>query len=363
MAWVSGIVLLFLAIRLLVALHNLITRQWLSSGTVNGAPLVSVLIPARNEATNIGALLQSIQHQSYPHWEIIVYDDLSEDNTAQVVEGYTQKDSRIRLLNGQALPDGWLGKNHACHNLASVAKGNLLLFIDADVVAYPKLIEQAVAHLQRYQLDLLSIFPQQRMPTLGEKITVPLMNWILLSLLPLELTRTSPNPSFAAANGQFILFDAEVYRKYSFHQMVKNHRVEDIKIFQTLKTLKLKGYTVLSNGQVACRMYAGFSDAVQGFSKNIFFFFFNSPIVALLVALITTFGFVPLWFYPGGFWLAIWIAGELLLRVVVAVASRQNVVWQIVLWPLQQAAFLWMVLGAYRAKVFRTLQWKGRSIN
>ena len=85
MAWVSGIVLLFLAIRLLVALHNLITRQWLSSGTVKGAPLVSVLIPARNEATNIGALLRSIQNQSYAHWEIIVYDDLSEDNTAEVV--------------------------------------------------------------------------------------------------------------------------------------------------------------------------------------------------------------------------------------------------------------------------------------
>lgn len=362
MIYLSGFVMVLLAARLLISLVNLLTRQWLPSGTATFTPLVSVLIPARNEEHNIERLLNSLLIQDYPKMEIIVYDDQSEDNTAALVQRFCDTDNRVRLISGEPLPKGWLGKNFACHKLSLEAKGSYLLFLDADVSALPQLISQAVAFMEKHRLALLSIFPQQVMQSFGERITVPLMTWILVSLLPLILTRDSRRLSLSAANGQFMLFEGENYRKHRFHMQVKNLAVEDIMILKHMKRNGLKGHTLLSNGQIKCRMYKNFDEAVKGFSKNIFYFFGNRPLLAFLFALITTFGFIPVMVAPGGQWLLLWIAGEVAVRLIVAAATRQNVILLIILAPLQQAAFIWMVIVAYIVRIRRQLQWKGRQI-
>lgn len=362
MIWLAYFILGFLVLRLLVAFTNLFTRQWLQPGRPEGTALVSVLIPARNEERNIGKLLESLGRQDYPQLEILVYDDLSTDQTTSLVESCALKDSRIRLLHGKGLPRGWLGKNHACHQLAREAKGDYLLFMDADVTAEPRLVSQALAHLQKHKLSLLSIFPQQVMHTLGERLTVPLMNWILVSLLPLILTRISSWTSFSAANGQFMLFNGRSYRRHHFHQMVRNQKVEDIIIFRKLKQLGLRGHTILSNGQVKCRMYAGFGEAVQGFSKNVFEFFGNSILLTVFMALLTTFGFVPVYLALGPEFALAWLAGIILLRALAAFISRQNVVLTLVLFPLQQLAFFWVILQAVRNRARGKSEWKGRKV-
>jgi glycosyltransferase involved in cell wall biosynthesis len=387
MCWIAIVIAAFLGLRLLVALFNLISRPWLQADdsltdptpepshenetmkpeTLPEKPGVSVLIPARNEAGSIGSLLEWLYVLHPPDdpdiFEVIVYDDMSEDNTAAIVNAWCQKDSRFKLLTGNTLPAGWLGKNHACHQLASESKGQYLLFLDADVSIKQGLIKTALAHLKKHNLALLSIFPQQLMKSFGERITVPLMNWILVSLLPLVLTRTSSWPSFSAANGQFMLFDAAIYRLHQFHEAVKHHKVEDIAIFRMMKHNSMKVQTLLSNGMIKCRMYTGFKDAVLGFSKNVFEFFGGSKIGGLAFALITSFGFIPIWMVWGYLGLGPFVVAALMLRILVSLASRQPIIFSVLLAPLQQMAFLVVISVAWYNNFKKNTRWKGRLID
>jgi len=163
MIWLAYFIFAFLVLRFLVSLSNLLFRQWLKQGIPSGNPLISVLVPARDEEKNIGRLLNELTGQNYKNIEIIVCDDNSGDSTAGITESFQKKDRRIRLIRGGPLPAGWLGKNHACHQLALVAGGEYLLFLDADVTVKPPLLGNALAHLQKRELALLSIFPMQLM--------------------------------------------------------------------------------------------------------------------------------------------------------------------------------------------------------
>ncbi len=363
MTWIAIFVLSFTAIRLLVAFVNLAGKQWLKKTTTDKEPLVSVLIPARNEEKNIRKILNDLVNHDYENLEIIVYDDLSEDNTPQTVKQFANQNEKIILIEGKPLPEGWLGKNHACHNLATHARGKYLLFLDADVEIKKGLISSAVNHIRNYKLSLLSIFPVQKMNSLAERLTVPIMNWILVSLLPLILTRISSRASLSAANGQFMLFDAEVYHKESFHKTLKKQKVEDIAIF---RLMKLKGYrveTLLGNYSISCRMYHSWEDAVQGFSKNVFEYFGGSRLLAILFGLITTFGFIfVIWGLPI-IYLLVYFSMTAFLRIMVSLASRQNVFYNLILAPLQQLSFLYITFKALILQRKKATHWKGRNID
>ena len=368
MIWLAYFIFGSLVLRLMVSLTNLITKQWLRPARQKqhlpaSLPLVSVLIPARNEAGNIGNLLSDLLNQEYSNLEILVYDDLSEDNTAGIVKKLARTSKKIRLIKGSPLPEGWLGKNHACHQLSVPAKGDYLLFLDADVRVKPSLIKNSLAHLQRHDLDLVSVFPKQEMVTFGEKITVPVMNWVLTGLLPLLLTRLSAWPSFSAANGQLMLFRAEVYHHHRFHEKVKNILVEDIEIFRVMKKMNLGTHTVLSNGDIACRMYDSWSKAIEGFSRNVIEFFGGHTLVAVLFALLTTLGFIPVLIALPLPVFIIFLFLLLLHRIIISFISRQPVIQNILLAPLQQISFCIMIIAALRNKVRHTLTWKDRSIS
>lgn len=363
MIYLAYFVLYFTVLRLLVSLFNLLTKQWLHRGNPIETPLVSVLIPARNEEKKIGKLIEQLQKQMYPHLEILIYDDLSEDSTYRLAQSYAETDSRFLIINGKPLPEGWLGKNHACHQLSKHAKGDYFLFLDADVGIGKNLINQAIAHAQRHKLKLLSVFPVQEMKTCSEKITVPLMNWILVSLLPLLFTRISGWSSFSAANGQFMLFEASTYRKQQFHKIHRTNKVEDITIFRYMKKQSLKVHTILGNSQIKCRMYETWEDAIKGFSKNVFEFFGGSKIAAMLFGLITTFGFLFVAVSLPYHYLLLYFLLVILLRVTIAGISRQNIVSNLLLAPLQQIGFLYVILKAYIWQKNRSTQWKGRNID
>lgn len=362
MVWVCYFILSFLAMRIMVALTNLLTRQWLGKECSKSQALVSILIPARNEAANIGKLLQNICDQNYPNYEVLVYDDESTDSTANIVELFSKKNKQIQLLKSVPLPQGWLGKNHACHKLATRAKGDFFLFLDADVEIKPDLICNALYHMEKYNLDLFSIFPAQTMKSWGEKITIPLMNTILISMLPLILIRICSWTSFSAANGQFMFYKSSIYLKHFFHQIVKLNAVEDISILRTMKKMKYRTHTLLSNGQISCRMYNGFSEAVNGFSKNVFMFFGGSILTTLFYALITSLGIFIIGFYMPVAYLIGFIAGTILLRLLVSIASKQNIWHNLILAPIQQTAFFWIVIWAIRNKLIGHQYWKGRKI-
>ncbi len=363
MIWIAIFVLYFSALRLLVALANLAGRQWLRKSGTENEHLVSVLIPARNEEKNIRNILNDLVNHDYPHLEMIVYDDLSEDKTPQIVMQFADQNEKIMLLEGKPLPEGWLGKNHACHNLANKARGKYLLFLDADVEVKDGLIRNAIAHLQNHKLKLLSIFPVQKMNSFAERLTVPIMNWILVSLLPLRLTRISSRTSLSAANGQFMLFDAEVYRKEKFHKTLKDQKVEDITIFRMMKSKGYKVETLLGDDSISCRMYHSWDDAVMGFSKNVFEYFGGSRLLAILFGLITTFGFIFVILGLPVIYLLLYFFMTVLLRIIVSLASRQNVFFNIILAPLQQISFLYITFKALSLQKKKATQWKGRNID
>ena len=363
MIYLAYTVVLFYMLRFCVATVNIIFSPVLKKRTPQSTPLVSVLIPARNEEANIGNILNDLIKQSYLNIEVVVFNDQSTDNTAGLVKSFSETNKRFRLVESTGLPNGWLGKNNACHNLARNASGDYFLFLDADVRILPGVIESSLAQMQKHRLKLLSIFPKQIMKTTGEKITVPVMNSILLSLLPMVLTRKSSRPSLAAANGQFMLFEKETYLEIQPHEKVKKHPVEDILIARMYKSEGLKMQCMTGNETISCRMYQGFDDAIQGFAKNVAEFFGGSHLAAFLYWLFGTFGiFVVLFFLPPVFIITTLVMA-IALKIFVSVASKQSVWQNLFLAIPQQLLMGGIVFLSYLNKKQKKNQWKGRDID
>jgi len=363
MIWLAWIALGWVGLRALVVLVNLLTRPWLKAGVPKELQSVSVLIPARNEADNIGHLLEGLAAQEHPIHEIMVYDDRSTDDTAGAVLQWAAVIPRLRLICGeQEPPVGWLGKNFGCHILASQATGDYLLFLDADVSVAPNFISHLVAHATRKRLQLLSLFPVQTMGSRGEHLLVPLMNRILLSLLPLVLTRLSKRPSLSAANGQCMLFGAKNYHLHRYHEGVKGAAVEDIAIFRRMKKMRFRVQTLLSNGQVTCRMYHGWDEAINGFSKNVLAFFGNGAVPALVYALFGLLGWLPVCMALPWSATMVWLLLSICIVAGTSGLSRQNTGINLMLAVPQQLALFALIFRAMKTRKAGTQQWKGRAI-
>lgn len=363
MIWLGYIIICFAFVGLLVSLANCTTRLSLPKISKTGdEALVSILIPARDEEKNIGTLLSDIENLSYRNYEVIVYDDCSTDITAEIVSEYCLKDDRIKLILGTPLETGWLGKSYACYQLSLIARGEYYIYLDSDVRVNSSLIEKSIYYTRKYNLGLLSIFPRQIMNTFGELISVPIMNRILLALLPIVLIRISPWTSFSAANGQFMLFDADIYKQTQPHRECKSFKAEDIAICRYYKKKKIKVSTLLGDNDIQCRMYKSLKEAVNGFSKNIFAFFGNSISATLLYSLYTTLAPFALLYIFGLWELLAYLAAMIVMQVFISLGSRQNVFLNIMLLPIQQFVFLWIVFSAISKSTTKSLEWKGRNI-
>jgi len=363
MVVLAYIVLVFTAIQLLVALANLLFGATLPESDTIHNDLVSVLIPARDEEKNISNIINDIIQQDYHNIELIVFNDQSDDRTAEIVTKYTICDSRIRLIESPGLPDGWLGKNFACYSLSEKAKGKHLLFLDADVRIGKNLIGRAVSFSNKHDLGLISIFPKQIIKTTGEKITVPNMNYILVSLLPLILVRKLKYSSLSAANGQFMFFRSEEYNKLRPHRMVRNDKVEDITIARIYKRNKINVACLLGDDSITCRMYTGFSEAIRGFSKNVTAFFGNSFITAILFWLVTTLGFLLIIFELPPLLFGVYFLMYIFTRIVISIASRQKIFNNLLFIIPLQISMGFFIYMAFINKYFRKYQWKGRNID
>jgi len=325
-------------------------------------PLVSILVPTRNEE-KIAETLLALLEQSYAHYEVIVLDDHSEDDTFQRAEEIARTTEKVTLVRGKPLPLGWLGKNWACFQLAQYARGEVYLFIDADVHLSNRALEAALHTMYRHQVVMLSCFPTQKIGGTGAWLVVPLMNWLLLSFLPLRLVTASSYPSLAAANGQFILCDKKPYDKIGGHEAVADQVVEDMELARRLKKSNYPIMTAVSYGALTCRMYGGFIDAFKGFSKNFFPGFNVSPLIFLCI--LTTFiivfftPFIFVIFHTYYIWLILLITTG---RVIVSRISSQNPLINVMLHPFQMLCMV--VVGAnslYWTLTGKTV-WKGRNI-
>ncbi len=362
MLYIAWLVFFFTLLQLLIAFVNLLFMSELQTGNNCEKPLVSVLIPARNEEKNIGRVLEDLLNQDYQQIEVIVFNDMSDDNTAEIVTAFAGRDNRIRLIHADRLPEEWLGKNRACHILSQHAAGTYFLFLDADVSVGNRLIGNAISYMNRFDLALVSIFPKQIMLTWGEKITVPVMNYILLTLLPLILVRKSRFSSLAAANGQFMFFNSAVYKSLHPHEKMKNNLVEDIEIARYLKKEHYQVACLTGDSSIQCRMYSGAKDAVRGFSRNVSAFFGNSILMASFFWLITSFGFIAVLYSLSLPLFLSYVLFYFLTRIIVSVVSEQNTAENLLLLFPQQISFGLFIYHTIINKKNKIYHWKGREI-
>jgi len=354
--------LIFLIIRFSVTVFNFLSNPKLPRTVKHFQHKVSILIPARNEAENILLLLQSIKEQDYTNYEVIVLDDNSSDNTFELVQGFAKENEQFKIVKGKQLPEGWLGKNFACHQLAEIANGKYLLFIDADEVVKRGLINSLISRTERNGLSLLSIFTNQIMVSFGEQITVPLMHFILLNLLPLRLVRVSKNPAFSAASGQCMFFETNNYKENEWHKCVKNRVVEDIEIIKLVKQANFKVEALLANGLIYCRMYKNLTESINGFSKNLLAGFGNNIFILLFYQLLVISWPFLLFINYDLHLLALPLTLIVLSRIMISFLSGQNVVLNLILHPLQMLLFLLISVKSISNHLLKRGSWKGRLI-
>ncbi|MDH2309895.1 glycosyltransferase [Methylobacterium brachiatum] len=228
--------------------------------------LVSILIPARNEAGNIAGTVRAALASTAMPVEVIVGDDHSTDGTAEIVRGLG--DPRLRVVPVPPLPEGWTGKNHACAHIAGLAEGRYLLFIDADVRLEPEAAASLVAQARRADAALVSGVPRQCTGTLGEMLTVPMIDFLLIGFLPVPLMRRRPDPALGAACGQLILFERAAYAAIGGHGAIRGFLHDGVRLPRLLRAAGYRTDLVAGAGLATCRMYRGFSEAWAGFSKN-----------------------------------------------------------------------------------------------
>lgn len=357
------IIFFFIILRFTVTLFNFISNPKLPHIRNWYTDKVSILIPARNEQDNILHLLQSIQQQEYSNYEVIILDDDSDDNTYNICEQFAATQSKFKVVKGKPLPAGWIGKNYACHQLAQQATGRYLLFLDADETVGRNLINSAVHRMHLRKLGLLSLFANQEMRTIGELSVVPLMHYVLINLLPLRLIfLVKKNASVAAASGQFMMFDAPIYHQYQWHKLVKGKVVEDVEIMKTIKAYGYSGEGLLANGMVTCRMYKGYNEALNGFSKN-FMAAFNYSIPMFLIYLVLLIGGPLLIFSTGSLPLIMFMVGLILLsRIMISLSASQNAWYNLLLHPFQMFSLTVIAFLAIQKHLTKTTVWKGRKI-
>ena len=165
-------------------------------------PMVSILVPARNEEKNIARCVQSLLAFDYPAFEVLVLDDLSSDNTRSILEKLSQTHSRLQVLDGDPPSGSQVGKSWACSQLVRRAQGELLFFTDADTFHQPETLRTIVTALEGEQADLLTGFPRQEVHTWGERFLVPFFSWAMLCFNPLALAYKLSTPALSSALGQ-----------------------------------------------------------------------------------------------------------------------------------------------------------------
>jgi len=365
----------FQVVVLLVVLSNalLLTRPGRSRDDAE-APLVSLLVPARNEEANIGACVRSLLAQAYPHLEVLVLDDRSEDGTRAILEGERARDGRLGILTGEEPPAGWTGKNWACHRLSLAATGDVLLFADADTVFVdPDAVGGIVGALEASRADLLSGLPRQRLGTFGEALIVPLLYWALFSFTPLGLARVWRRAPIARAVGQLMAFRRSAYDAVGGHASIAASIVDDIELARRVAAAGLVWRLLDATTLVECRMYRSGREAADGFTRNVFAAFGHAILpFAFVWGWLTYAVLVPV--VVAGLHLALpgrvpVDSGMLLAAIALSLlhwtctyARLRLPLLPALTYPLTFVAFLAVVIRSFVVGVRRRATWKGRPV-
>ncbi|MGA7384785.1 MAG: glycosyltransferase [Methylocella sp.] len=341
-------------------------------------PSVSVIVPARDEAGNIGSCLQALTRQDYPasRLRIIVVDDHSGDTTAAIVRSIAREDSRVALIRSPPLPSRWIGKSHACWIGAQRAgpDSEWLCFIDADVNAAPTLIASAIVAAQAERIDLLSLAPRQELVSFAERLVLPCGLYLLAFRQNLGQVQARDTPD-ATATGQFMLVRREAYKAAGGHAAICEAICEDVALARLLKRAGCK--VVLKSGDrlASARMYRGWRTLWPGVAKNLIDML-GGPVATVTTVLI---GVALAWaavllpladmigcsWHTGG---ACFALAPALLGAATAIGLHlagaihfRIPFWYGFLFPLGYTAGALMALDSLRQRLTGRVRWKGRT--
>jgi GT2 family glycosyltransferase len=229
-------------------------------------PMVTAILPAKDEEAYVADCLRSLCRQTYPKLEILVVDDRSADRTGEIARDIAASDARVRVLTIDTLPPGWTGKTHALEHASHFANGQWLLFLDADTLHTPESLEIVMEFARSHRAVLASLLPELRCDTFWERVVQPVAAITLMQSFPLHAVNNDRSP-LAFANGQYILIERTAYDAAGGHRGVRDRFVEDIALAQRVKALGLPIRVALAREIVSCRMYASFDQVVRGWSR------------------------------------------------------------------------------------------------
>jgi len=340
------------------------------------APLVSVVVPARNEARNIERCVRSLLSSRYPGLEVIVVDDHSEDDTRRIAEAIASADARLRVITAPPLADGWFGKQWACAAGAREARGELLLFTDADTRHGPDLLPRAVNALRADRVDLLSIAGHQEMHSFWERVVQPQM-FALLAMRygGTEHVSHARRAVDVIANGQFILVRRSAYDAVGGHARVRDQVAEDMALAQSFFRDGYRLLLLLALQQFSTHMYASLGELIAGWRKNIYAGGRNAtlggamgraayPFILLGTPLLGLFPPVALVLAALGVLSSAWLVWSAIV-VIAAFAFWIPIyrfmgepIWYALVYPLGLAMLFYIAAGA--VKRGRNVEWKAR---
>ncbi|HTY41027.1 MAG TPA: glycosyltransferase [Thermoanaerobaculia bacterium] len=337
-----------------------------------GGPLVSTIVPARDEERGIEAAVRSHLAQDYANAEVIVVDDRSTDATGAILAALARENPRLTVVSGVEPPEGWLGKPHALHEGATRARGELLLFADADVRFAPAAVSEAVGLLEARRLDLVALFPRLELEGFWENV---LMAYLPVSYFfgPAFLLNSDAQRRFAAGAGAGMLVRARAYRAAGGHEALRASMIDDLHLATRVRRAGGRCRMVRADERLRLRMYRGFREVFDGFTKNMAYVFEGWAGAAL--ALTTLFSFVA-WSLPAivlvaaaagagiaprdVVWAAVAVGATLLGRAAIARFLAYPV------WPALTHPFMAVVWIAITARslawrfLHREVRWRGR---
>ncbi len=326
-------------------------------------PMVSVLIPARNEERGIEDCVRSVCLQDHPRLEVIVLDDGSTDRTPEILRHLQMEFPHVRVITGEPLPEGWVGKVWACHQLSQAAGGDVLIFTDADTHHHPQTVSSAVRTLQQQRFDFFSIITHQELGTFAEHAVIPVVHMMFFAFLPSDLVIHHPSVSASAANGQFMCFTRAAYEKIGGHTCVRDAMVEDVSLARVVKRSGLRMGLVDGINYVSCRMYTSAKEVTDGFAKNFFAGTgYNAPVMLVLLLFFAVAFVVPAVLVPFDPMMAAGpVALAAVIRATISLRFRMPI-WHALIMPISA---LWVIFIGIRSMTWAYSstgsQWKGRS--
>lgn len=327
-------------------------------------PAVSVVVAARDEAHGLERALRSLLAQDHPAMDITVVDDRSTDATPAILSRLAAEHPRLRVVRIDALPAGWLGKNHALHRGAASAPGELILFTDADVVMEPSAVRRAAAHLARQRLDHLALAPRVIMPGWLLEVFVVVFG-IFFSLYSRPWRVADPDDPAHVGIGAFNLIRADAYRALGGHEAIRMRPDDDLKLGKLVKQHRLRQGFAVAVDLVRVEWYPGMREAVRGLRKNAFAgveYRVSAVLLAtllLLVFLVWPFAAVLLLGGPAR-WLYL-AAVAILLAMYAGAARHQGVAaWRGIAFPLGCLLFIVIVWNSMLYTLrHRGIEWRG----